>query len=321
MEKVEVLNQFYENELFSTIEKFEEKRKKIRTKILFIIFLIIWNSCTIYFFFLLSYDEEFDLLAFFITGIFVLSGFVYRYFKKDYTNNFKQEVIKPLIDKLDEELTYSANLYVSRSIFNRSMLFKFPDKYSGNDLIIGKIDSVNIEFSDVHAQKKYKDNKGRTKYSTIFQGLFIVAKFNKRFHGSTIVLPDTAQNSFGDLIGSWLQSNNPNRDELVKLDNPEFEKEFVVYSNDQIEARYILTPSLMEKILSFQQKSRQDIYLSFIQEHIHIAIDYKKDLFEPTIFTSLLNKELFIEYINSLTLAVSVVKELNLNQNIWKKID
>ena len=102
MEKVEVLNQFYENELFSTIEKFEEKRKKIRTKILFIIFLIIWNSCTIYFFFLLSYDEEFDLLAFFITGIFVLSGFVYRYFKKDYTNNFKQEVIKPLVDKLDE---------------------------------------------------------------------------------------------------------------------------------------------------------------------------------------------------------------------------
>ena len=67
------------------------------------------------------------------------------------------------------------------------------------------------------------------------------ADFNKNFQGRTIILPDFAQNAFGDFIGSWLQSKNQAREELVKMDNPDFEKEFVVYSNDQIEARYILS--------------------------------------------------------------------------------
>jgi len=318
MEKIEELNTFYEDKLYSILEEFEEKRKKIRFKILFIIFIVLWNLVTIYLFFIPESVKSSEIITFFIAAFAVFCTFIYKYLKKDYVKEFKQEIIKPLVDKLDENLTYSANLHISKSIFNRSMLFRFPDRFSGNDLIVGRIDDVNLEFSDIHAQKKYKDNKGRTKYSTIFQGLFIVAKFNKTFYGSTVVLPDLAQSSFGNLIGSWLQENNPNREELIKLDNVEFEKEFVVYSNDQIEARYILTPSLMEKILNFQQNASQDIYISFIQEHIHIAIDYKKDLFEPTVFSSLLNKELFDEYINSLILAVGIVKELNLNQKIWK---
>lgn len=321
MQTLENLTEFYETELSSVIEKFEEKRKKIRLKIVFILFIIIWNASTIYFFFILENDKDFHIFSFFIAGIIALSTFIYKYFRKEYAREFKLQVIKPLIGKIDEDLVYSPNLHVSKSLFNRSMLFKFPDKFNGNDLILGEIDEVKIQFSDVHAQKKYKDNKGRTRYSTIFQGLFIIAQFNKNFSGSTIVLPDFAQNSFGDLIGSWLQSKNPNRDELIKLDNPEFEKEFVVYSNDQIESRYILTPSLMERILEFQKKSTHDIYLSFIQDHIHIAIDYKKDLFEPTIFRTLINKQLAQEYVSSLHLAVSVVKELNLNQKLWKKIN
>ena len=39
------------------------------------------------------------------------------------------------------------------------------------------------------------------------------------------------------------------RQKLIKMDNPEFEKEFVVYSDNPIKARYILTHSLMQRIL------------------------------------------------------------------------
>ncbi len=91
-------------------------------------------------------------------------------------------------------------------MFNRSLLFNKPDKFSGNDFILGQLDKTTIQFSDIHAEKKYKDNKGRTRYSTIFQGLFIVADFHKNFYGQTVILPDLAQNTFGNLIGNWLQS-------------------------------------------------------------------------------------------------------------------
>ncbi len=170
-------------------------------------------------------------------------------------------------------------------------------------------------------KKKYKDNKGRTRYSTIFQGLFIVADFHKNFYGQTVILPDLAQNTFGNLIGNWLQSKNLSRDELVKMDNPDFEKEFVVYSNDQIEARYILSHTMMERLLDFKKKTAHDIHISFVDNHLHLAIDYGKDLFEPTVFTSLLDEKLTKEYINNLYLAVSIVEELKLNERLWSKRD
>lgn len=169
-------------------------------------------------------------------------------------------------------------------------------------------------------KKKHKDSKGRTKYSTIFQGLFIIANFNKNFQGRTIVLPDLAQNSFGDIIGSWLQSKNAARDELVKMDNPTFEKEFVIYSTDQIEARYILSHTLMQNLLNFKQKTKHDISISFVKNNIHLAINYGKDLFEPTVFKSLLNDEITKEYIETLVLALSTVEELKLNERLWSKV-
>ena len=95
---------------------------------------------------------------------------------------------------------------------------------SGNDFVRGEIDSINIQFSDIHAEQRHKDSKGNTSWSTIFQGLFIVSEFNKTFHGKTVILPDSAQSTFGDLVGGWLQSKNMSRDELVKMDNPDFEK-------------------------------------------------------------------------------------------------
>lgn len=319
MKSVEELTSFYQKELKPTVEKFEQQRKKLRFKLIFLFLIVAWNAATIYFFFFFSSDTSYDLAPYFIFGVLAFGSSLYKYLKRDYRAEFKEEVIKPLIKELDPKLNYSANLSVSKSMFERSQLFSRPDRFSGNDFILGQIDNTQIQFSDVHAQKKYKDSKGRVKYSTIFQGLFIVADFNKNFYAQTVVLPDMAQNTFGNIIGSWLQSKNMARDELVKMDNPEFEKEFVVYSDNQIEARYILSHSMMKRLLEYKQKTKHNIYVSFVQNHLHLAIEYNKDLFEPTVFTSLLDEELTKEYIYNLELSVSLVEELKLNEKLWSK--
>ena len=121
------------------------------------------------------------------------------------------------------------------------------------------------------------------------------------------------------MIGSWLQKNNFTKASLVKLDNPEFEKHFVVYSDDQIEARYILTHSMMKRLTDFRQKSGEDISISFRGNNIYLAIHYNRDLFEPTVFSSLLNLQATLDYIKNLQLAISIVEELKLNENLWSK--
>ncbi|MDQ7067482.1 MAG: DUF3137 domain-containing protein [Sulfurimonas sp.] len=162
--------------------------------------------------------------------------------------------------------------------------------------------------------------KGRTSWSTQFKGLFLVSEFPKHFSGTTLILPDTAQSTFGDFIGSFLQEYNFSREDLIKLDNVAFEKEFVVYGTDQIEARYILSPTLMENILYFKKRSQHPLSLSFKGGKIYMAIEYNKDLFEPSVFHSLLKYKIAMEYVETLHLAIGIVKELKLNQKLWSKL-
>ena len=107
--------------------------------------------------------------------------------------------------------------------------------------------------------------------------------------------------------------------DLVKLEDPEFEKEFVVYGSDQIEARYILSPGLMERIVEFKRKAKRKIHLSFVQSWVNLAIEFDKDLFEAPLFGSALDYPKIRDYFRDLQLAFGIVEDLNLNTRIWTK--
>lgn len=312
MKSVSELTDFYYKNLFPTLEKLENDRKNLRYKIVLVAF--VYTAVCVAIALALGNFYEFILLAYIALG-----AIIYKFLLHDYTHEFKTTVIKPLVHAIDSTLLYSSKTHVADYHFQHSELFEIADKLSGNDYVKGQIDGINIQFSDLHAQKRQKSSKGRENWSTIFQGLFIVADFNKHFSGETVILPDTAQNTFGDVIGHWMQSNNMARDELVKMDDPEFEKEFVVYSTNQVEARYILSNSLMKKLLAFKEKSDHKIHISFVGTHIYMAISYSKDLFEPSIFRSLLDYKIAMEYVKTLHLAIGLVEELKLNQKLWSK--
>ncbi len=321
MKNLSELTDFYYKTLYPTLKKLEDERKQLKYRIVIVGILYTFIVAIFIIYIKSIFFQSFD--AIFVVGIIYIGvgGFIYNILIKSYKDTFKDKIIEPLITEFDKNLHYTSELHIPQQYFINSKIFtQRVDKLDGNDFVRGKIDGVDIQFSDIHAQKRYKDSKHKETWSTIFQGLFVVCEFNKHFKGKTIILPDVAQNSFGDYIGSWLQSNNFNRDELVKMDSPEFEKEFVVYSDNQIEARYILTPLLMEKLLTFKKRSKHPVYISFINESIHIAIEYNKDLFEPSIFHSLLKYKIAMEYVSTLHLAIGIVEELKLNQKLWSKL-
>jgi hypothetical protein len=64
-------------------------------------------------------------------------------------------------------------------------------------------------------------------------------------------------NFFNKLFSSF--ANNL---EKVKLESIDFENRFIVYSNDQVEARYILTPSFMERLVKLEKMMGDEISFS-----------------------------------------------------------
>lgn len=256
------------------------------------------------------------LIAFIIIFIYVLS--YQRKIKAEFVNKFKTLVIKSIVNFFDENLDYQPQGYIPQHEFAASGIIKRKiDRYYGDDLVEGKIGLTNFKFSEVHALVEEKsDDKSR--YVEVFGGIFFIGDFNKNFSGQTYVLPDRIEKGMGR-FANFFQSLAKGHGKLVKLEDIEFEKEFVVYSTDQIEARYILSTSLMQRILEFKRKAGSDIMLAFKSSNIYVAIPKKGSLFEPKIFGKLIAEETLRKYYEDLAIAISTIEDLNLNLRIWTK--
>lgn len=320
MKSTSELTDFYYKELYPSLSELEKTRTQILSQLKWyggmgaVAFVItaLWMGK--------NFGLLHPLMMAIVIAFAALASITYRFMIRGYAKDFKARIITPLIGAIDPHLLYNPDFMVSQHLFSRSSLFQHDiDRYSGNDYVKGSMDGVALEFSDIHAEYQTRDSKGRTQWHTLFRGLFVVAEFNKHFKSRTIILPDLAEKTFGNLIGGWLQSKNSSRDSVIQLDDPEFEKKFVVYGNDPIEARYILTHSMMKRIVEFQKKISHPLFISFVHNHIHIAIATQKDLFEPSLFTSLLDYKQAMEYVNTLNNTIGLVEELKLNEKLWSK--
>lgn len=317
MKSPEEFRSFYDRELLPTLQNLEAERKKLVNGgfkwaaiglIPFLLSLVVGGV-----FFLL-----FGVLL--AVGIYLLMNY-----KKigEIQSRFKAEVIAKMVKSIDPSLSYQAAGRISESDYHKSKLFVSEiNRYKGDDLVAGNVDKTAIRFSELCTQmeKTTTDSKGNKskQITTIFRGLFFVGDFNKKFIGETVVLPDTAESLFGSL-GTMFQKWNFQRDQLVKLEDPEFEKAFAVYSNDQVEARYILSTSLMQRILQFKNKSKKTPRLSFIQNEVFIAVPVSENLFEAPFFSSMLNFATIEGFNKYLVLFIGIVEDLNLNTRIWTK--
>ena len=308
---------FYEN-IYPDLEHLELKRLDIYASLKKIAIGIFIFTCMVFYFLYDVIPSTFDLLILCLiipSGIF---SFIYKMKVSGYASLFKDQVIEKLVEFIGDSLRYSKTGMISEHEYRLSSLFdQRVDRYSGDDLVVGKVDGVDVRFSEVHSELKKKGNKGKTYWVTIFRGLMFIADFNKHFKGKTIIIPDHSEKFLGSL-SHFFQSFS-SRGELVKMDSPEFEKEFVVYSDDQIEARYILSHSLMNAILEYKKLVGKNLSISFVGSNIYMAIGFKKRLFEPKIYKKVTNFDEVRFYFEVLSLTSDIVKHLNLDRKIWSK--
>lgn len=322
MKTLDELKDFYTNELSADLRRLEAKRKQVMQNAMIaagIVGLLGLAVAGI----AISQGAPPVVFLFVLVACVIIGGIAFSFIGKGYKRDFKQQIITKVVRFLDPGLSYQPDGLIDECTFEGSNLFtEGIDRYSGEDLVRGKVGKTQIAFSEVHAEYKTtsRDSKGNTEthWHTIFKGLFFIADFNKHFHGQTLVLPDTAENLFGS-FGKMLQSWNLGRPDLIKLEDPEFEREFVVYGSDQIEARYILSTSLMQRILAFKYKTGTKIYLSFIGSKVYVAVPINRDMFEPKYFSKIDTFDPIFDYYRDLSFAIGIVDDLNLNTRIWTK--
>lgn len=319
MKTIEQLETFYETELLTSLQALEAERKGVLQKCVIVFFIAVVVGLVVISF--LAVNGSFIPVVFLIFGVVLPFGCAFGIcimISKGYVSGFKHLIIGRLINFIDEGLIYEAKDCIDKPTFMLSQIFKTrPNIYKGDDLVEGTVGKTKIRFCELDAKYESGSGKHRT-VVTVFKGLFFIGDFNKYFSCQTVVLPDNVEKYFGRL-GQKLQAMNFTRGQLIKMDDPEFEKHFVVYGSDQIGARYILSMSLMKRIVDFQNRKKKNIYLSFVGSMVFVAIPYGKNLFEPRIFRTLLDFEPIREYFEDMQIAIGVVEDLNLNRRIWTK--
>lgn len=153
------------------------------------------------------------------------------------------------------------------------------DRSKYEDRLTGARNETPFDFFEAHLEEKRTttDSKGRTRttWVTVFRGQCLVVKFHKQFNGVTKVYRDMGLMNWVGKIGQM------GKFQKVKLEDPVFEKAFEVYSTDQIEARFILTPDFMERLLGLERAFKgKQVRCAFSGGEMFLCCE-GKDLLEP----------------------------------------
>lgn len=238
--------------------------------------------------------------------------------KSKYGSRFKQLLMPPLVAQFGE-LSFHGEASLSEEEFNLANLHVRPDRFSGQDLIAGKIGATALRLSEVEAETRTenRDSKGRvtTDYQTFFQGLLLIVEVNKNLRGTTVVLPEGVTGSLGN-FGASLQSLGgklSGRGELVRLEDPEFEAHFKAFSTDPIEARTVLSNSLMRRFLDLTASFDCEISAAFNGQSLYLTIDTHKSWFEAPPLSTPLDFDALREVISQLQSVLEIVESLEMN--------
>ena len=111
---------------------------------------------------------------------------------------------------------------------------------------------------------------------------------------------------------------SPKALKYVNLEDLEFEKEYNVYSNDQIEARYVLTTAFMERFKNIKLAFRASkIEASISEQGILIAISTNRDLFKVgKLWRPVADYEQFKTMMEEFSSILELIDTLKLEQNI-----
>lgn len=209
-------------------------------------------------------------------------------------------LIEEYVRALFPRFRFSTVVHIGQQIFQKSRLFKITHTsiVSAYGILKARLDDRDIVILDVGLRENTNKQKlGDTLAKIPILGMFIslyriVVKtiFTKKigenlqynfrgifahtdskidFSGSVLILP----NKLGtDPFSQMIKNFDTSRGELVELENDAFNQVFTVYGFDQIETRYLLSVSFMEKLLDLQKIVDAPLSLSFNDAKLYLAL-------------------------------------------------
>jgi hypothetical protein len=104
----------------------------------------------------------------------------------------------------------------------------------------------------------------------------------------------------------------------AELEDPSFDAVFDTLTTDQIDVRYVLSPSLMERLTALAARFR-GLRALFAGGHLLLLLPTYRDRFEPSLAEPADGTAQIDGFIADVRACLAVVEALDLNTRIWSK--
>jgi hypothetical protein len=245
----------------------------------------------------------------------VLVAFFFGYENKILADNYKKIVVGRVVAALADNLTYNPKSTLTKDDFlNMDLFNRRCESWQSEDEVRGRKNQVSYSIHEAKATRTEGSGKSR-RTVTIFRGLIVRLDFNKNFRGHTVVVPDAESKGF------FGESEERRSKQIVRLESADFENVFSVYGTDDQQARYLLTPKLMELVLKARATFAPDIRLSFHDNSLFVTVPQFKNRFEVSMFGSAITPESSLGDLAELvSLAEGLIQTLDLETRIWSRV-
>jgi hypothetical protein len=151
-------------------------------------------------------------------------------------------------------------------------------KYQLEDYIAGTYAGLGFQLCEA---KLIGRSHGKT--FCAFHGLLLRIPMSKSFAGQTFVQPARERGLDKIDLGAARLLTRARWPETVRLEDPRFGQQFRVYASDQIEARYLLTPAMMVRLIALADRAGdRRVECAFLNGELLLALGVTHDMFEVT---------------------------------------
>ncbi|MEM8527005.1 MAG: DUF3137 domain-containing protein [Bacteroidota bacterium] len=316
MERLDEFRIYYNHTVHPELVRMELKRKKLLRLLLLSTFLLsVFIGVELYIGVLLV------ALIGAIPIFFYISWLIYQVQK--FRRTFKPNVVKLLLDFLDDRLNYGefrydAKKYVSKNDFMASQIFTTSANiYQGEDYITGSIGNLEFELCEIRVQDTSPVDSS---LRDVFKGIFLRSSFDVPVQGKLLVIP-RKQKQFLERSVKKLIASGGRKMERTLWDSV-FEEMFVAYTQDggtrswisdsgTILAKDILSTEMQKSIADYCKTYRKQIYFSVIDQEIYLFLTEPKDFLEPYFFRSNVSFELVKEFFEDVELVIKIIEEFD----------
>lgn len=311
----------YEKEVTPAIEKLEKTRIIELSK--FYILATLLTAFVIFFIFVGTMAR--DVASIVLSAVVwlmlygpVLAG-LYYWINRNYQKKVKQDLLQKVLRSIGDIYWIPEKEIIDNKTLEKSKLFRYYQPRINDDTFQGKYKNLSFKISETKIAKGI-DEGIYTSYNE-FSGVIILIDSNKETKAQTIITTDTKNSKMNPvffaigeiIIVGYLVLNGlgplgfglilllilglilSKKEQGKKMSNmttedPEFNKKYDVFTQDQIEGRYLVTTSFMERFKNLHTAfGTTRAKCAFFDNKVMFALSTGKNLFELSegIFCSL----------------------------------